>query len=71
MVTGLVTENIDSTTNSYSVEEKQRDGVTIERTVNHRIVSYGVAVMLSEVGAWLDERVPAYEHPPHEPKVVT
>jgi Trypsin-like peptidase domain len=67
MVTGLVVENIDSTTDSFSVEERLRDGVTVERTVNHRIVSYGVAVMLSEIGPWLDERIPAYVHSTDDP----
>jgi hypothetical protein len=71
MVTGMVTANIDSTTYSDEVEEKKQDGKTVEKTVLKRIVSYGVAVMLSEVGPWLDERIPAYVHPPHEPKAVT
>lgn len=70
MVTGMVTANIDSTTYSDELVEKERDGVTVERTLLKRIVSYGVAVMLSEVADWLNDRVPPYQHPPHQPKEV-
>jgi hypothetical protein len=65
VVTGIVASNIDSTTYTDEVVERTRDGET-ERTTLKRLVSYGVAVMLSELGAWLDERIPAHrvERPP-------
>jgi hypothetical protein len=65
VVTGMVASNIDSTTYTDEVVERTRDGET-ERTTLKRLVSYGVAVMLSELGAWLDERIPAHrvERPP-------
>jgi hypothetical protein len=62
MLTGMVTANVDSTTYSDEVEERSRDGVIVERTLLKRIVSYGVAVMLSQLAGWLDERVAAHEH---------
>ncbi len=70
MVTGMVTSNIDSTTYTDEVVERTREGKS-DRTVMKRIVSYGVAAMLSELAAWLDDRISAHqvERPP-APKAI-
>jgi hypothetical protein len=65
IVTGMVTSNVESTTYTDEVVERTRNGST-ERTILKRLVSYGVAVMLSELAPWLDDLIPAHqvERPP-------
>lgn len=57
MLTGIVVENLESTTLLHSVEEIQKDGVIV-RVRNQRVISYGVALMLEPIKPWLDIVVP-------------
>jgi hypothetical protein len=51
-VTGIVTENLESTTFLDAVEEIQRDG-TVERSKYQKIITYGVALLLDSHADWL------------------
>lgn len=66
MLTGMVVETIDSTTYTDEVVERTKDGKT-ERTTLKRLVSYGVAVMLSDLASWLNDRVPTHQTQRPEP----
>jgi hypothetical protein len=62
MLTGIVTENLDSYSVLDSVE-KMTGGETV-RIEHHRIISYGMAVMLDQAADWLDEHIPPQEGTP-------
>ena len=57
MLTGLVTENLESTTFLHSVEEVQEDG-KILREHYQNVINYGVCLMLDSVRDWLDAYIP-------------
>lgn len=57
MVTGLVTANAESYAVTDSIDDVQQDG-TRYRQESRRVLTYGVALMLSEVGDWLHVEVP-------------
>ena len=57
ILTGMVTENRDTYTVLDSVSEIMKDGVRY-REESRRVISYGLALMLSHVSEWLDEQVP-------------
>jgi trypsin-like peptidase len=57
MLTGLVTENHESTTFLHSVEEVLKDGNVI-REHYQNVINYGVCLMLDSVKDWLDEHIP-------------
>lgn len=57
MLLGMVTTNYDSYTVQDQVEEIDRDGVPT-RYESRRIVSYGIALMLSRVAGWLRFAIP-------------
>jgi hypothetical protein len=54
MVTGMVTENLESTTTLDAVEEVQRDGM-LQRTTHRKIITYAVALLLDSHGEWLND----------------
>lgn len=56
-VVGIVTENLESTTVLESVEEIQAPGKE-RREVFRKVITYGVAVVLRDVGDWLDHHIP-------------
>lgn len=58
MLTGIVTSNLEASTAIDSWEDEP--GRRIER---HRVISYGVALMLHSVETWLDEVVPQRRGP--------
>ncbi len=57
MLTGMVTENLESMTMLHSVEEIQKNGSVI-RERYHSVINYGVALLLDRVADWLDSNVP-------------
>ena len=57
IVIGVVSENLEVSTFRDSYEEVDEDGVKIV-TNNMRITRYGVAVNLSQLGAWFVEHTP-------------
>lgn len=57
MVTGLVTENLRSTTFLQAVEEVQ-DGPSIHKSSVHEMINYGVALLLDSQSEFLDRHVP-------------
>jgi hypothetical protein len=59
MLTGLVAENLESTTAADFEEESPREKPQV---VYRRVITYGIAVMLEPIKPWLDERVPAIDH---------
>lgn len=54
LLTGVVTTNVESYVVLDSVEEVERNG-SILRVHNRRVVTYGLAALLTSKGAWLDE----------------
>lgn len=58
VVTALATENMSSELVVGSVEETTVSGTPSRTVIRQNVVSYGVAVMLSEVADWLDANVP-------------
>ncbi len=62
MLTSVVAENVDSYTILDSVEEVS--GAQSLRIEHHRIISYGIAVMLDQVRDWLDELAPHQQGTP-------
>ena len=56
-VSGLVTTNYESDTGTDH-EINERDGTIIRY---RRVVTYGIALMMHEVAAWLDEILPRYQ----------
>ena len=59
MLLGLVTENHESTTFLHSEEVEEKGQVT--RVRNQNVINYGMCLMLSAVGEWIDARVPPRE----------
>jgi hypothetical protein len=57
MLTGLVTENLESMTMLHSVEEIQKDGALVRERF-HSVINYGVALLLDRVSDWLNSIVP-------------
>jgi hypothetical protein len=57
MLTGMVTENLDSTTYLEAVEEVQTER-RVTKTQYQRVVQYGVGVMLARIEEWLDKHAP-------------
>lgn len=57
IVTGLATENLESTTVLESVEEIT-EGDTTTAMRYRKVITYGVAVMLDRLAEWLDQHVP-------------
>jgi trypsin-like peptidase len=55
VVLGIVTENLESTTFLDSVEQVFRDGQTT-RTTYQKVITYGVALMLSPLKEWLNDQ---------------
>jgi hypothetical protein len=64
IVLGLVAANLDSYAVTDSISEVNDDG-TEYREESRRVIRYGVAVMLSGVADWLNERSPKRQ--PHRP----
>jgi S1-C subfamily serine protease len=59
IVTAMAVENFETTrTIVDSTEERARDGVIERVTERRRVLSYGIAVMLSPLAEWLDNNVP-------------
>lgn len=56
-VVGIVTENLESTTVLESVEEIQAPGKE-RREVFRKVITYGVAAVLRDIGDWLDSHTP-------------
>jgi hypothetical protein len=56
-VVGVVTENLESSTVLEAVEEIQSPGKT-HRDVFRKVITYGVAAVLHDIGDWLDQHVP-------------
>jgi hypothetical protein len=60
LVTGLVTENYESTTRLQAVEDINAAGE--KRTIQYQtVVSYGITVLLDPLREWIEERVPSVE----------
>ncbi|MDD1779529.1 MAG: hypothetical protein LUQ65_15305, partial [Candidatus Helarchaeota archaeon] len=59
MVTGMVTENIESTTMLDEIEDTQKDGKTIEK-IFRKVITYGICLMLHDVRDWLDNNIPLH-----------
>lgn len=53
---GLVTENIESSTILYSQEVLLKDGVPFTES-HHRIISYGIGLLLQPYQDWINEHV--------------
>ena len=58
MLTGIVTENIESATTLRSVEEIQEDGKTVTE-IFQKVITYGICLMLHDVRDWLDNSIPS------------
>ncbi len=57
ILTGMVTDNLDSSTTLDAVHQEIEGGET--RTTHYqRVITYGIALMLDRVEGWLDEYVP-------------
>ena len=61
MLTGMVTENIESTKILDSVEEIQEDGEKYKH-IYQKIITYGICLMLHDVRDWLDKNIPKRQH---------
>jgi hypothetical protein len=60
LVSGLVTENYESTTRLQAVEDINAAGE--KRTIQYQtVISYGIAVLLDPLRDWIEERVPSIE----------
>ncbi len=59
MVTGLVTENHQSTTFLQAVEDHQ-DGPMRSRSSIHEVIQYGVSLLLDSHAEFLDQQIPAH-----------
>jgi hypothetical protein len=57
VVFGLVAENLETTTFLDSVEQVLDDGQLVHEHYR-RVINYGVAVMLDQIGEWIDQHVP-------------
>jgi fucose permease len=58
IVTGLVTENLESTTFLDEQVEQAVGHDAAQVTKYKRVISYGIALMLDRFGDWLDEHTP-------------
>jgi hypothetical protein len=58
IVTGLVTENLESTTFLDEQVEQAVGHDAAQVTKYKRVISYGIALMLDRVGDWVDEHAP-------------
>lgn len=58
VVTGLMAENIDSTTYLRSVEEVQENGEVYKNRL-HEVIRYGIFVHLPPLRSWLEELIPS------------
>lgn len=59
MLTGIVTENIESTTTLEAVEEIQKDGKMI-KNIYQKVITYGICLMLHDARDWLDNNIPLH-----------
>jgi hypothetical protein len=60
LVSGLVTENYESTTRLQAVEDINAAGE--KRTIQYQtVISYGIAALLDPLRDWIEERVPSVE----------
>jgi hypothetical protein len=59
MLTAMATENIYSTAAAEAIEEETRGGA-VNRKTYHRIIEYGVALMLDPLMKWLDDHIPPH-----------
>lgn len=60
LVSGLVTENYESTTRLQAVEDINAAGE--KRTIQYQtVISYGIAALLDPLRDWIEERVPSIE----------
>lgn len=57
-VFGLATENLRSTTHLEAVEDHSVNGTPSKRIEYREVISYGTALMLSDVSDWLDQWIP-------------
>jgi hypothetical protein len=57
MVTGLVTASAESYVITDSIEEL-REGGSVYRLESRKVITYGIALILSGVSDWLRETVP-------------
>lgn len=57
VLTGIVAANFESYSTLHWTEETREDG-TKRFEAHHRVIEYGIAVMLSNVQDWLDETAP-------------
>ena len=57
MVTGIATANVESYAVTDLLEEVDAEG-NVSRIESRRVISYGLALMLSAVSRWLDETIP-------------
>jgi hypothetical protein len=61
MITGIVTENVEVSTQLHEEESVTHRGQT-QLFTYRRVITYGVALMLSGVQEWIDEHVPQFKH---------
>jgi hypothetical protein len=61
MVTGVVVEDLETTSVLDEMEEKLRDGKLASRIVRRRVISYGIAALLDPLKDWLDEQLPTFD----------
>jgi hypothetical protein len=57
MLTGLVTENLETATLLDSEERLLDDGTHFHEHYR-RVINYGVALMLDRVSDWINENIP-------------
>jgi hypothetical protein len=60
IVTGMATENLESTTVLESVEEISSGEVKSEMRYR-KVITYGIAIMLDRLSAWLDQHLPEFD----------
>jgi hypothetical protein len=58
IVTGLVTDNLESHTTLDAGEEERIPG-RVKSTEMRRVITYGVALRLGSLAGWLDEHIPS------------
>jgi hypothetical protein len=59
MVTGIIAENIEVSTELREEEGLTEGGIT-EKYIYRKVINYGVAVMLDQYQSWLDENIPKH-----------
>jgi hypothetical protein len=62
MLTGLVTEDLESTSVLHSEMHVDTNGAVVTERFQ-KIINYGIALLLDDVGLWLNDLVPKYVHP--------